>query len=214
MTQDEIIDLATEAGLAYNSDDYPDIWDTYMNVGREEIMAFAKLVAAKATASEREACAKIAEHSFGVIGSTIALAIRARGEALAQPEQEPVACNCNQGQVCHVCDPITPPQRTEQEPVFRFQMQLQDGWGGQYPKAIPIGDPDFESLFKSIGDIVTFYAAPPQRTWVGLEGEEIRNLWEEATKPDRSTMTIVTSFARAIDAKIKQKNGFAEEKNT
>jgi len=50
MTQDEIIDLATEAGLAYNHDDYPDIWDTYMNVGREEIMAFAKLVAAKAIA--------------------------------------------------------------------------------------------------------------------------------------------------------------------
>jgi hypothetical protein len=34
-----------------------------------------------ATAKEREACAKIAEHSFGVIGSTIAKAIRARGEA-------------------------------------------------------------------------------------------------------------------------------------
>ena len=29
---------------------------------------------------EREACAKIAEQSFGVIGSTIALAIKARGE--------------------------------------------------------------------------------------------------------------------------------------
>ena len=29
---------------------------------------------------EREACAKVADHSFGVIGSTIALAIRARGE--------------------------------------------------------------------------------------------------------------------------------------
>jgi len=56
MTQDEIIDLATEAGLAYNHDDYPDIWDTYMNVGREEIMVFAKLVVAK----EREACAKLA----------------------------------------------------------------------------------------------------------------------------------------------------------
>jgi hypothetical protein len=27
---------------------------------------------------EREACAKVAEQSFGVIGSTIALAIRAR----------------------------------------------------------------------------------------------------------------------------------------
>ena len=45
-----------------------------------------------------------------------------------------------------------------------------------------------------------------QRTWVGLEGEEIRNLWEEATKPGRSTMTIVTSFARAIDAKLKERN--------
>ena len=45
-----------------------------------------------------------------------------------------------------------------------------------------------------------------QRTWVGLEGEEIRNLWEEATKPDRSTMTMVTSFARAIESKLKEVN--------
>jgi hypothetical protein len=47
---------------------------------------------------------------------------------------------------------------------------------------------------------------PPQRTWVGLEGEEIRNLWEEATKPDRSTMTMVTSFAKSIEAKLKERN--------
>ena len=46
----------------------------------------------------------------------------------------------------------------------------------------------------------------PRRTWVGLEGEEIRNLWEEAVKPNRSTMTMVTSFARAIEAKLKGKN--------
>ena len=52
-----------------------------------------------------------------------------------------------------------------------------------------------------------------QRTWVGIEGEEIRNLWEEVTKPDRSTMTMATSFARAIENKLKQKNGYAEEKN-
>jgi hypothetical protein len=37
--------------------------------------------ALKAVSLEREACAKLAEQSFGVIGSTIALAIRARGEA-------------------------------------------------------------------------------------------------------------------------------------
>jgi hypothetical protein len=53
---------------------------------------------------------------------------------------------------------------------------------------------------------IPLYTAPPQRTWVGLEGEEIRNLWEEATKPDRSTMTMVTSFAKSIEAKLKQLN--------
>ena len=99
MTQDEIIDLATEAGLAYNHDDYPDIWDTYMNVGREEIMAFAKLVADKeqkkwedqiaveiheAVLEEREACAKVIENYPNWIGKTakteISNAIRERGE--------------------------------------------------------------------------------------------------------------------------------------
>ena len=50
------------------------------------------------------------------------------------------------------------------------------------------------------------FTHPPQRTWVGIEGEEIRNLWEEATKPDRSTMTMVTSFAKSIEAKLKERN--------
>jgi len=45
-----------------------------------------------------------------------------------------------------------------------------------------------------------------QRPWVELEGEEIRYLWEEATKPDRSTMAMVTSFAKDIEAKLKEKN--------
>ena len=72
MTQDEIIEMAKEAGLSnplWIENDYG------------IIETFASLVEAKATSKEREACAEIAEHSFGVIGSTIALAIRARGEA-------------------------------------------------------------------------------------------------------------------------------------
>ena len=62
MTQDEIIEM----------------WNSVIKYARGEvrITEFAKLVAAK----EREACAKVAEPSFGVIGSTIALAIKARGE--------------------------------------------------------------------------------------------------------------------------------------
>ena len=68
MTQDEIIEMAIQAGA---SPDENKIWLMYA----EEIEAFAKLVAAK----EREACAEIAEQ--GLIGHTIAKAIRARGEA-------------------------------------------------------------------------------------------------------------------------------------
>jgi hypothetical protein len=47
---------------------------------------------------------------------------------------------------------------------------------------------------------------PPQRTWVGLTDDEISAL---------SKGHIVRStYARAIEAKLKQKNGFAEEKST
>jgi len=64
MTQDEIIEMAREAGL------YQDINVSF----HQALKNFYNL----ATAKEREACAKVCEPSFGVIGSTIALAIRAR----------------------------------------------------------------------------------------------------------------------------------------
>ena len=78
MTQDEIIEMAIEARLAFDSEEYPEIWQTYMYVGKQEIEAFAKLVAAK----EREACAKVCEEfHFGQAPMMIQRAIRARGEA-------------------------------------------------------------------------------------------------------------------------------------
>jgi hypothetical protein len=49
---------------------------------------------------------------------------------------------------------------------------------------------------------------PPQRTWVGLTDEEIDKTHETQVWDARR------SYARAIEAKLKQKNGFAEEKNT
>jgi len=75
MTQDEIIVMYLQVSKELCNDTE---W-CWAGVG-EPLQMFAKLVAAKAEAKEREACAKVAEHSFGVIGSTIALAIRARGE--------------------------------------------------------------------------------------------------------------------------------------
>ena len=50
MTPDEIIEMAEEAGVAFASDDYPEIWATYMHVGKKELVAFANFVAAKALA--------------------------------------------------------------------------------------------------------------------------------------------------------------------
>jgi len=70
MTQNEIIDLAIQAGAS------PDekIWLMYP----EELVAFAKLVAAK----EREACALLCEEQYEYYGHdhVFAKAIRARGE--------------------------------------------------------------------------------------------------------------------------------------
>jgi len=89
MTQDDVIEMAREACLFYMD---------YIRVdSMKQLEDFAHLVAAKATeeanaranaswtlmckkmvAIEREACAEIAEQ--GLIGHTIAKAIRARGE--------------------------------------------------------------------------------------------------------------------------------------
>jgi hypothetical protein len=74
MTQDEVIDMAIQAGA---SPDENKIWLMYA----EEIEAFAKLVAAK----EREACAKACEQEQEYWGwdkvIDAAKIIRARGEA-------------------------------------------------------------------------------------------------------------------------------------
>lgn len=47
----------------------------------------------------------------------------------------------------------------------------------------------------------------PQRTWIGLTDEEIEDIVEDCDG-------IGWDVAQAIRAKLKQKNGFAEEKNT
>jgi len=49
-------------------------------------------------------------------------------------------------------------------------------------------------------------ATPSQREWVGLTDEEANQLWE-STDSDWELM-------KRTEAKLKQKNGYAEEKNT
>ena len=78
MTQDEIIELARQAGLLVigtsNGGDAVYTWPTGIT---DEIGAFAKLVAEK----EREACAKICEEPWQGSPKGIAEQIRARGQA-------------------------------------------------------------------------------------------------------------------------------------
>jgi hypothetical protein len=81
MTQDEVIEMAREvgAGMLHGGE--------FALFGNEKLEAFAKLVAAKATASEREACAKLLESRktganelMDAVRDMEAKAIRARGE--------------------------------------------------------------------------------------------------------------------------------------
>jgi hypothetical protein len=58
--------------------------------------------------------------------------------------------------------------------------------------------------------VVTIHAPPPQRTWFGLTDEERESFW----KADQMTQKEWDELFTAIEAKLKQKNGFAEEKNT
>jgi len=89
MTQDEIIEMAKQAGFKMENSaaiQAAEIFAHLVAAKEREACVDAAMKAAEkaidvAIELEREACAKVAETNFGVIGSTIALAIKARGEA-------------------------------------------------------------------------------------------------------------------------------------
>ena len=56
---------------------------------------------------------------------------------------------------------------------------------------------------------VPLYTTPQQRTWVGLTDEEKSALWVIS----RAGLPRYAIYASLIEAKLKQKNGYAEEKN-
>jgi len=84
MTQDEIIEMAIEAEFVSHGKPSDEESELFVCVDKD-IYKFAKLVAAKAEAKEREACAKVCETLLGptstdFYGNRYAKAIRARGE--------------------------------------------------------------------------------------------------------------------------------------
>lgn len=72
MTQ-EIIEMAEKSGVAFSSDEYPEIWQTYMHVGKKELEAFAKLVA---EAEKERIAKKIEQLPFGDTAQSFAIWVR------------------------------------------------------------------------------------------------------------------------------------------
>jgi len=160
MTQDEIIEMANQAGIV----------NPQMVINTLE--AFAKLVAQH----EREACAK----QLDALGCDhCATAIRSRDK------QDGECKYCTDG--CPACDARKLPK---QEPVAWFS-------------TLPDGRLSIKIVGKPTeGNWEPLYTTPPQRTWVGLTGEEVKN-FVQAVWPREATPT---DYIRAIEAKLKEKN--------
>jgi hypothetical protein len=63
MTQDEIIEMARQAGIEFNEERIPETGFEYQGsmIVLDELEAFAKLVEERTADKEREACAKLVE---------------------------------------------------------------------------------------------------------------------------------------------------------
>ena len=70
-------------------------------------------------------------------------------------------------------------------------------------------EPVADDFFKMIADKNPKPFPLPQRTWVGLTEEEYKDLHLQM-----GPVYYYQEYGQAIEAKLKQKNGYAEEKNT
>ena len=117
-------------------------------------------------------------------------------------------------------------QRTEQEPVAWIHNFIEGGFSiGKRPADLkrhpdrwtalykdPKPCPTCEALARTVMlDQTSHDTTPPQRTWVGLTNNELQPIADEYRILFGGW---VEDFARTIEAKLKQKNGYAEEKNT
>ena len=55
-------------------------------------------------------------------------------------------------------------------------------------------------------DVLRAALAQPEREWQGLTDEEIKNHWLIAMQSVEGTVLPIPEFARAIEAKLKEKN--------
>jgi uncharacterized protein YdgA (DUF945 family) len=91
----------------------------------------------------------------------------------------------------------------EQEPVATLAVR----WHNPVGKVAYVLEVDLPT------GIHKLYTHPPQRTWMGLTSEEYFGLQMKIKTPMISVQDYIDAM-RMVEAKLKQKNGYAEEKNT
>jgi len=147
--------------------------------------------------------------------------IAAIKEALAQPEP------CDMGDICIGCSPRNadgscPSSQPEQEPVAWRTPKLSnlDRKYGYRDFDDPVCGIDGKPSSKN----EPLYTRPPKRTWVGLTGKEAMDvtrkeghelldyICEYGTGVEGVEERIV-AICKAIEVRLKQNNGYSEEKN-
>lgn len=113
-----------------------------------------------------------------------------------QPEQERPP-NCGTG----YCSCIECVMEPEQKPVAWLYIEPDNPHLNVHYDDVDVSQFPHDEWFP-------VYRSPPQRKWVGLTDEEklvANQMWR---------VMDADGFIKAIEAKLKQKNGYAEEKNT
>ena len=113
----------------------------------------------------------------------------------------------------------TPKERVDEIQKQRHEANVQKFLGAPQPEQEPVAH-TLNCVCGAVWDIKADGSeemvhipdiTPPQRTWVGLTDEEISKVLGSDIHDEPSGEL---RFIRAIEAKLKQKNGYAEEKNT
>ena len=188
MTQDEIIEMAREAGL------YQDINVSF----HQALRNFYNL----ATAKEREACAKLCEEYASANTSWTKAAVKDCAAIIrARGEQEPVAHPFKDASVISAlawaAGLIQKEYPAGHNGADSWLMNYADVQGERIRLA------DHRKWEKVHGRWQPKTIAPPQRTWVGLFDEEI---WQIATDCTIGGDLHADKFARAIESKLKEVN--------
>ena len=140
---------------------------------------------------------------------------------------------CHGGEPCGTAEAIAFVEKAlaqpEQTNIERHEENVQKFLGTQQPKQEPVEWPrtmergalvqwlhfemvqhtlDEGTIDKLIEDAQAIPATPPQRTWVGLTEQQLNDIENDFW------VVISKHVFDAIEAKLKQNNGYAEEKNT